>query len=112
VSRAESDPAAWRTWREATDALGTGLASVVALLDPALIVLGGGLANAGSALVGPVRAAIERRLRWREVPEVVTTAVGASAGLIGAALLVTPPAERSAFVRSARKTVVGSGARD
>src|SRR5882757_9701435 len=46
--RAAGDPLAERIWAEAIDALATVLATYSQLLDPALVVLGGGLAAAGA----------------------------------------------------------------
>jgi glucokinase len=57
------------------------------LLDPTTIVLGGGLSQAGDALVDPVRAELERRLTWRPAPALELSALGARAGQLGAAVL-------------------------
>jgi glucokinase len=57
------------------------------LLDPELIVLGGGLAAAGDALLGPVRAALASRVIWRAVPAVELSTLGSRAGLLGSAIL-------------------------
>lgn len=109
VTRIGSDPIARRTWDEAVDALGAGLASVIAVLDPALVVIGGGLAGAGSALVDPLRVAVGRDLLWRTVPPIEQTLIGPEAGLIGAALLVTPAEDQQEFVRSARTALEAAG---
>lgn len=83
----ESDPIAGRVWHEATEALGIALASVTMLLDPSLVVLGGGLAAAGDALLEPVRAALAARLTWRPAPAVELSPLGSRAGQVGAAIL-------------------------
>jgi glucokinase len=57
------------------------------LLDPALIVITGGLARAGAALRDPVRAVLAERVVWRECPAVEISALGPRAGLLGAAVL-------------------------
>lgn len=82
-----SDPDAAAVWGEAADALGLALASCTLVLDPARIVLGGGLAAAGDALRAPVAAALGGRLTWRPAPEVVLSPLAGRAGLYGAALL-------------------------
>jgi predicted NBD/HSP70 family sugar kinase len=41
------DPAAERLWQDAVEALAMGLLTAISLIDPATIVLGGGLAAAG-----------------------------------------------------------------
>ena len=78
-----------------TTALGIALASATMLLDPELIVLGGGLAAAGTALLDPVREELVARLAWRAAPAVVLSACGSSAGQLGAAILAWQAAGRS-----------------
>lgn len=88
AQRRGSDPAAARAWAEACQALAVGLAGAAALLDPDLIVIAGGLSEAGSALLDPVRAEVDARLGWRAVvPELRGSALGARAGVMGAAVL-------------------------
>lgn len=68
--------------------LGTGLANVVAALDPQRVVIGGGVSAAGELLLAPARAALQERLvgaGHREVPELVLAELGPLAGVIGAA---------------------------
>ncbi len=84
------DPIASAVWTDAVDALGVALAAATLLLDPARIVLGGGLAAAGDALVSPVAAALAGRLTWRPAPPVVgRRRSGLDAGVRGAALLAS-----------------------
>jgi glucokinase len=88
AERRASDPAAARAWAEACQALAIGIAGAAALLDPDLIVIAGGLSEAGSALLDPVRAEVTSRLSWREVvPEIRGSVLGARAGVMGAAVL-------------------------
>lgn len=82
-----TDADADAVWREAAQALGIALATYTMLLDPTTIVLGGGLSQAGNALVDPVRAELERRLTWRPAPALELSALGARAGQLGAAVL-------------------------
>jgi glucokinase len=70
--------------------LGVGIASLVALFDFDLIVVGGGVVAAGSLIIEPARASLERFLfarAHRPLPEIVEASLGAEAGWIGAALL-------------------------
>jgi glucokinase len=70
--------------------LGVGLANLVAAFDPALLVVGGGVAVAGDRLLAPAREALEVSLvgaGHREVPPLAPAALGPSAGLVGAAVL-------------------------
>jgi glucokinase len=87
AARRRSDPAAERAWREATDALALALVSCTVLLDPEMIVLAGGLSEAGEDLSAPVQAALAARLSWRAPPAIRLSPLGARAGLVGAALL-------------------------
>ncbi|MFT4264874.1 MAG: ROK family glucokinase [Nocardioides sp.] len=68
--------------------LGEGIASLVAVLDPAMIVLGGGVSEAGDLLLDPVRAAFRAQLTGRghrPEAELRLATLGNQAGLIGAA---------------------------
>ncbi|MEV0583226.1 ROK family protein [Nonomuraea sp. NPDC050310] len=74
-------------WSLAVDALAIGLATSTLLLDPDLIVLGGGLSLAGDILFDPLRTRLSARLAFRPAPRLLPSALGALAGLHGAALL-------------------------
>lgn len=68
--------------------LGGGIASLVHVLDPAAIVIGGGVSEAGELLLGPLRAAFESQLSGRghrPVAEIRLATLGNKAGVIGAA---------------------------
>jgi glucokinase len=69
-------------------ALGAGLADLVNVLDPHLIVIGGGVAEAGELLLGPTSeaylAALAERGRLPAAP-VRMARLGSLAGLVGAA---------------------------
>jgi glucokinase len=71
----------------AADALADGLAVLATLTAPERIAIGGGLAEAGSALLGPVTEALAAKVRVQPVPTLVTARYGERAGLAGAALL-------------------------
>jgi glucokinase len=68
--------------------LGVALANVIVLLAPERIVVGGGVAAAGDALLGPVRAEVRARVHVAPVErvEIVPGELGTCAGAIGAAL--------------------------
>jgi glucokinase len=72
-------------------ALGVGVANVVNIFNPQVVVIGGGVSAAGEMLLAPAREVVARRaLRPGKDPDVVrieTAAFGAEAGMIGAALL-------------------------
>ena len=68
--------------------LGIGLSTLVSILDPTIVVLGGGVSDAGDLLLAPTRTALDRELSGRghrPPPELRLAALGNDAGLIGAA---------------------------
>ncbi|MGA9747170.1 MAG: ROK family protein [Nocardioides sp.] len=70
--------------------LGVGLAGLVASMDPALVVVGGGLSDAGDLLLGPARSTLGANLPGAErrmLPPVVVAACGPAATVIGAATM-------------------------
>ena len=81
------DPAAIEVWRDAVDALAAGLVTGLTLLDPRVLIIGGGLAEAGDTLFGPLRAAVEARITFQKLPLIVPAALGDTAGCLGAGLL-------------------------
>ncbi|WP_373561452.1 ROK family protein [Streptomyces sp. rh34] len=81
------DPAAVRVWQDAVDALAAGLVTALTLLDPATLIIGGGLAEAGETLFTPLRAAVEERVTFQKLPHIVPAALGDTAGCLGAGLL-------------------------
>jgi glucokinase len=75
---------------EAGDIFGYGLASLLHLFDPGIVVLGGGVSFIGDLWFDRVRANARRYAMnpayWQDVP-IVPAALGDDAGLIGAAAL-------------------------
>jgi len=70
--------------------LGAWLGAVISLLDPGVIVLGGGVAQIGEALFGRLRAAVPR---WTVNPyaghiPIIPAQFGSESGIIGAAAVV------------------------
>ena len=85
----EGDPQAGAVLAGAGEWLGRGLANLVAVLDPDVIVVGGGAAAAGEALLGPARATLAATVPgagYRAPTPVVAARFGGRAGLVGAAL--------------------------
>ncbi|MGW6015331.1 ROK family protein [Streptomyces sp. NPDC055210] len=81
------DPRARAVWQDAVDALADGLVTALTLLDPRILIIGGGLAEAGETLFTPLRAAVERRVTFQKLPSIVPAALGDTAGCLGAGLL-------------------------
>lgn len=82
------DSAAVELLAEIGEWLGEGIASLVAVLDPGVIVIGGGVAAAGELMVGPARTAFGRQLTGRghrRQAEIVLAELGNDAGVIGVA---------------------------
>ncbi|GIE87094.1 ROK family protein [Actinoplanes regularis] len=70
--------------------LGRGLAAVANLLDPGVLVVGGGAGEAGELLLEPARAEFRKRLyaaAHRPEVQIRPARLGGDAGAIGAALL-------------------------
>jgi glucokinase len=74
--------------------LGEGIASLTAVLDPAVVVIGGGVSEAGDLLLEPIRAHYRANLtgrHYRPELEVRAALLGNKAGMIGAADLARRP---------------------
>ena len=80
-----------RVYREVGEYLGLGLASVVNILNPDIIVIGGGIANAGELLFKPTRKIMKENIisSLAKTTKIIKARFGEDAGAIGAALLLT-----------------------
>jgi glucokinase len=90
VTRAarDGDPLAIAAFTEIGTWLGGCLADLVQLLDPEVLVVGGGVIDAGELLLGPTRDAYHEQLAARgtlPVADVVAASMGNVAGVVGAA---------------------------
>lgn len=84
----EGSFAARRTFEDAGLHLGWGLASIVNLLNPHVLVIGGDLARAGDLLLEPARVGLRRHtLDAVSATPVVSSTHGPRASLLGALLL-------------------------
>ena len=83
---AADDPTAVRVWEEAIDALALAVVNYATLLDPELVVIGGGLASAGHRLFDPLGERVRAWTRFGDPVEVVRAALGEEAGRVGAAI--------------------------
>ena len=84
----EGDVGALSLLRELGDYLGQGLASIVAVLDPEVCVVGGGVSIAGEKLTEPIYFSYLNNLPargYRPELEVIAAKLGNNAGIIGAA---------------------------
>ena len=86
---ADGDPAALAVWERYGTRLGVGLASLVYVFTPQLVLLGGGLAGAARYFLPAVRREVELRVQAvsREGLRIDACALGNGAGRLGAARL-------------------------
>jgi glucokinase len=85
----QGDVLAARIWDETCYYLSLGIVNLRHLINPELVVLAGGLINAGQRLLEPVQRHFER-LSWKiapDAPRIALATLGTDAGTIGAALL-------------------------
>jgi glucokinase len=88
AAAAAGEPRALAALTTVGEWLGRGLASLIAVLDPQRVVVGGGLGEAGELLLGPAREVMTQTVTGagrRPLPELVPAALGNRAGFIGAA---------------------------
>jgi glucokinase len=83
---AGDDPVADQVWSHAIDALAIAIANYAALMDPELVVIGGGMAAAGARLFEPLRRRLTAHARFDAPPRIVAAALGEDAGRHGAAI--------------------------
>jgi len=85
----EGDEQAGRLLSEIGTWLGIGLSTMIAILDPDIIVIGGGVSQAGSVLFDSTQSAIAESLEGYDVrtpTPVVAATFGVDAALVGAGL--------------------------
>jgi glucokinase len=84
----DGDPAALSAFDQVGYWLGIGFSDIVQVLDPHVIVIGGGVAEAGGLLLDPARRAYQQALYQRgrlPVAEIRGALMGNLAGVVGAA---------------------------
>ena len=86
----EGDPVAKRIFEIVGEYIGIGLTSVINLLNPERVIIGGGVAESGELLLGPIRKTIKERAMVvaGNAVEIVPAQLGNSAGVIGARMLI------------------------
>lgn len=88
ISRAAAgDPLADGIFSDAITALGRALVSYVLLMDPELILIGGGMAAAGAVLLDPLTREVQAGLAWRTAPTISKGRFAGDAGRRGAGIL-------------------------
>jgi predicted NBD/HSP70 family sugar kinase len=89
------DPAARRIVETLTATLARGVAAAVVLLDPAAVIIGGGLSRAGDSLLEPLSRHLGRILP--SPPRVLLSSLGSDAVALGAVRLACEFAEKQLF---------------
>lgn len=86
---AAGEPTATRLVAEMADALGLQLACAIQTVNPEVLVIGGGVSQAGEALFAPVRDAVARYTQpsHRRHLSIVPARLGNRAGVVGAGLM-------------------------
>lgn len=69
--------------------LAIGIVNVINMLDPEVIILGGGVANAGDFLIKPLKKEVAENILFKDLPyaDIRKAELGNDAGIIGAAIL-------------------------
>jgi len=97
LSRASAgDDLAQRIFSDAVTALGRALVDYVLIMDPEVIIIGGGLVASGAVLLDPLTREVQGGLAWRSAPTISAGRFGADAGRRGAALLAWRTLEEAA----------------
>lgn len=98
----EGDPLAQVVVHETAFYLGTGITNVVHVINPDLVIIGGGVGKVGEQLLRPVREVVWEQTfaRSRERLEIRQARLGDDAGVLGAILLARGELELGPRVRS------------
>jgi glucokinase len=81
------DRVALDIFEQYVDSLGSAITSLVNLLDPEVIALGGGVSLAGDFLFEPLRENVSKKIFFSSCGRIVPAQMGNDAGIIGAAML-------------------------
>ena len=85
----EGDEIALKVFRRYIKGLATGIVNIINILDPEVVVLGGGVSKAGDFLLDAVREAVKPHILFKAMPyaRIELAKLGSDAGIIGAAML-------------------------
>jgi len=95
LKRIRSDDHAWQVWEQAIAYLAVALEDLITTLAPEAFIFGGGLSQAGAALIEPLEAIVLERLTFQRKPEFLIAQYGANAGSIGCAIMALDLLESS-----------------
>ena len=86
----EQDPCAVKVFRRYVTCLAQAINTITAILDPEMIVLGGGVSKSGNFLLDAVREEVPKYALFKDafpLPRIEIARLGTDAGIIGAAML-------------------------
>ncbi len=83
------DDYAKEVMRDTAKFLGTGIANLINILNPGMVVISGGVTRAGDRLLEPLKKEVRRRAfsHASENCQIVTSSLGSMVGVIGAACM-------------------------
>ena len=86
VAAGHGDEAAVEALAQIGRELGAGIASLINIFEPEVVVIGGGFGQAGELLIGPAQEVVAREalLPGRDTVRIVPAELGPRAGLVGA----------------------------
>ncbi len=87
LGRIRSDDHAWQVWEQAVAYLAVALEDLITILAPEAIIFGGGLSQAGAALIEPLQTILNERLTFQRMPQLLIAHYGVNAGTIGCAIM-------------------------
>lgn len=88
---------------EAVDYLAQAIANVAAILNPEIVVLGGGVAGSGDLLLEPIKRRIEGTIPME--PKIKLSELGTEAVALGAVALAIDATRGDVFVQDAKSSV-------
>lgn len=97
VEAKNGDPVATEIIDGALNYLGIGIANVITMFDPAMVVIGGGVSNAGDEIFEKVKEVVKRRnfKVMSDNCEIVHAKLGTDAGVLGAVSLALLEGKKS-----------------
>src|SRR5579859_6830028 len=98
-STRDSDKAALTAVRDEAEHLARAVAAITVVLDPELVVLGGGIGRNGDLLLAPMSKRLEKLLPLRP-PPLMVSALGDDAVVLGALAIALARAREEVFARA------------
>ncbi len=89
IAAKQGDAAGKKIVEQFIEYLGIGVSNVINILQPEIVVIGGGISKEGENLLVPLREYVKRNIYTKEGPitKIMAAKLGNDAGIIGAAML-------------------------